>query len=238
MQARISAISTGILLLALTRTAAAASVHEDGKAGVRFPIPFAEADAKTATQVTALVLADGKARLPEGVEITSGVYSRAGTPYLVVWTKPEARPPTQKEVLDLAAAPGLGGLARLLQPWLKGFPADLRFDRDTLRGVGSLVKASGTLRSKVLLQVTRDASVYVALFFDDPADSAQLDVVAAGLTVLPGRSIRFAELAPGGLALRTQLAFAGAALAALAAFVLRRRLGRNKLTQPSATSRP
>lgn len=238
MQARISAISTGILLLALTRTAAAATVHEDGKAGVRFPIPFAEADVKTATQVTALVLDSGKVRLPEGVEITSGVYSRAGTPYLVVWTKPEARPPTQKEILDLAAAPGLGGLARRLQPWLKGFPADLRFDRDTLRGAGSLAKTSGILRSKVLLQVTREASVFIGLFYTDPADAAQLDVVAAGLTVLPGRGIRFAELAPGGLALRTQLAIAGAALAALAGFVLRRRLSRSKMTQPSATSRP
>lgn len=189
------------LLASASLAAAATAYHEDGRAGIRFPIPFVQFEEKTGQQVTALVLADPRVKIPSGIELTSGVYAAAGLPFIVVWKKAERAPPTQKQLLDLAGATPL--LRRFL-PWARGLPDDLRFDTASLRGIGTL-RATGGLSGRALLQVTRDGSVFVGLFFKDPADAVLLDSAGAGLAVLPGRSLSFAELTPGGMPVRTFL---------------------------------
>ncbi len=188
--------------------ARAGALHEDGKAGIRFRIPFAQYEEKSGAQVTALVLADPRVKIPTGIEITSGVYDATGEPFLVVWTKTEGVPPTQKQLLDLA---GASPFLRRLMPWTRGLPEDLHFDAEALRGSGTL-KPSGGLKGRALLQVTREGSVFVGLFYRGAGDAELLDQVGEGLAVLPGRGVRFAELAPGGLTLRALIAVAAAVL--------------------------
>ena len=191
------------------RVAEAAPFHEDGKAGIRFPIPFAHYEEKTGAQVTALVLHDPRVKIPAGIEMTSGVYDVSGDPFFVVWRKDEGSLPTQKQLLDLA---GSSSLLRRLMPWAKGLPDDLQFDAATLRGTGNL-RTTGELKGRALLQVTREGSVFVGLFYKSAADGDLLSQAGEGLVVLPGRNLRFAELLPGGLPLRDTLGVAMTTLA-------------------------
>lgn len=194
----------GIYAGILAGTARAApAVHEDGRAGIRFPIPIKDAVVKSGEQVTALVLADPRVKMPAGIALTSGLYAPTGEPFLIVWTKADP-PPTQKQIRDLA---GTAPLLRRLLPWTKGLPEDLRFDPEALRGAGTLRTVSG-LKGRALLQVTRAGSVFVGLFYREPTDAALLDTVAAGLSVLPDHTVRLADLAPGGWTLKAQMASA------------------------------
>ncbi len=201
-------------LMAGVAWAASAPWHDDPVAGVRFQVPFADGDVKTAAQVTALVLEKPGTELPEGAQFTSGVYAKGGLPYIVVWTRPDAAPPNRSNLTALAQLSPEEAKARFgLSDW--------QFDLDRLSGTGSAA-GSGGLKSRTIIAVARGATVGVGLYYADAKDAALFEPLAGSVELAGEKRLGWTEL-PRGPAFWLR---AGAA--ALAAVVAAVSLGRRR----------
>ncbi len=153
-------------------------VHDDAEAGVRFPVPFNQPIEKTAAQVEGLILEEAKATIPEGARFTSGVYSKNGVPYLLVWTRADRVPPSQA---DLASMEDL-----------------FKFDRAALRGVTKdPLPAKSGLKTLLLTQIAKGETIQVGYFYRANADRALFDQVAAGFELTTAKRMNPDELPSG-----------------------------------------
>lgn len=186
---------------AFERSAAAAGWHADQEAGVRLPLPFDDAEKKTGEQVTNLILEQPRARIPEGIKYTSGLYAKAGVPFVLIWTRQEAGQPS-RAAIDAQA-----------------------LDRDQLDRIieGRADVAAGDLRSRVLVRLVRGQSVFLGLYYTDPKDGALLDQIRATLEVVPERALTYDELPSDGPSPILVTVVAGLAFAGGVVLWLRRR---------------
>lgn len=198
---------TLLAILCCPGPAFAAGWFADLEAGVRFPRPFDDGERKTGDQIRALINAKGNVIMPEEMRYTSGLYATTGVPYLLVWVRPEARPPTRAELED------------------QGFDV-VRLEK--IMNQPANAPGAGALKSRVLIKPLKDRTAFIGLFYELEADLPLFEQVRLGLEVEPKLSLDAGELAPGrpSIWLRVVVGLGAAGLAAAFAWMLQRRSSR------------
>lgn len=179
--------------------------HDDTEAQVRVKIPWSNAEIKTGAQVAALIGHENGVEAPPGASFTSAIYAPKGVPFAVIWRRQDPVPPTRRELTDLAEEGRGLGFQRI------------EFDPGRMRGVGWPATVPEPLQARVLFQIGKGATVFLAYYYESPQDAAYFYEFVESLALHPGVRLGFDELESGGLR-RGQIAWA--IVAALAALVL------------------
>jgi hypothetical protein len=199
--------------------------HEDAEAGVRFPVLLAAPAIKSGAQASALALEGGDAALPDGIQVTSGVYAPQGVPYALVWKRTVATPWTRYGLWELER---LRPRAALAATGLRGF----RFDARTGRGAGTARGPDG-LKARVTLQAVADGFVAVGWFYRRDVDADGARVLESGLRFarpLTPESLPWGFPATYVFVAASAVAFATGTLGFLAVDAWRRRRRRERAT--------
>ena len=163
-----------LLLTVGSSAASGAGWYADRDAGIRFPRPFADGERKTPDQIRNLILARPGATLPEEPRYTSGLYSREGVPYILIWRRDESRPPTQAEIEQQG------------------------FDVDRQEMILSPKDVSGdNLKSRILVKALRDRTIYIGFYFKEDRDLEIFAALREGLEVEPEMALTFSRLVSG-----------------------------------------
>ena len=170
----------------LACTAAEAAVHKDSLAGVKFEIPFTAPRIYNSEQMAALMQRAQKGEPPQGVAYTSGVYSKQGVPFIVVWTQQNDRP-VSRELADHFASGGAN--AQLAAIGLH----DFSFQRQGLRGEGRL-EERGSLKVKIALILLKDHISYVGFHYKKPGDLVLFNKIRASLAPSKRQALHYGSL--------------------------------------------
>lgn len=182
----IRALIACALLAPIPSVAEVAKVHKDSLAGVKFQIPFPSPRIYGAEQMAEMMERAQKSAPPAGVAYTSGVYSKQGVPFIVVWTQQNERP-VSRELADHFASGGAD--AQLASIGL----SDFVFSRDRLRGEGRLPDRGG-LKVKIVLTMLKDHIAYVGFHYKKAEDLALFDKMRATLAPSKRQVLRYASL--------------------------------------------
>ena len=166
-------------------------IYEDLAAGVRFVVPLHRPHIKSAGQILGLIGHDPQApRWPEHLELSGGVYSGAGWPYILVWTQDYSGELTQRRADRLARE-----TADELE--VAGWSA-WRWDRRRLRGMALLKNEAGH-RAQILVTIGRGRIFYVALYYRQPADRRFFRDLVRDVELTPEYQLTRSELPAGSL---------------------------------------
>lgn len=168
----------------LKRAVNGGSWHYDQIAGLRVRLPWASATIKNAQQVQGLIRQRQGDVTAAGRRFTSAVYAPSGTPFFVIWTRPDTQAPTQRQMLDLDAAEARTGLS------------NLEFDPASMKGSGQLLDAVGIgLQARVLFQLAKGETVFLGYFYRRPEDLQAFEVLRESFELNSERRIYWQDLA-------------------------------------------
>lgn len=160
--------------------------HVDPLAGVRVRIPWERASSKNAKQLNALIQHQRGDLAGDTRRFTSAVYAASGSPFLVIWTRRDLVPPTQRQLLDLSTAESWSGVTGLV------------FDQAKLQGHGQLLESIGSaLQARVLFQIARGETVFMAYFYQAPEDAERFEGLRRSFELSPERRLSWQALPTG-----------------------------------------
>jgi hypothetical protein len=181
LSARIAVLC--LLALAPFTAQAAMRRHVDKRAGISYPLPNAEASAKSQKELAKLNSA--QAARSARISYTSGhSLTKQRMPYILVWTMPLESQLTRATIDSLKDGELVFRLLGI---------KDWRFDAKRLLG-GGIGQRVGAIRSELVLQVLKNRYAYVGFFYELDEQLKDWKKIKAGIEPIATQKVNYQAL--------------------------------------------
>jgi hypothetical protein len=181
LSARIAVLC--LLALAPFTAQAAMRRHVDKRAGISYPLPNAEASAKSQKELAKLNSA--QAARSARISYTSGhSLTKQRMPYILVWTMPLESQLTRATIDSLKDGELVFRLLGI---------KDWRFDAKRLLG-GGIGQRVGAIRSELVLQVLKNRYAYVGFFYELDEQLKDWKKIKAGIEPIATQKVDYKAL--------------------------------------------